>query len=63
MYLTSTFDVHFRMPYTEATLLEVQRIATVVPLFSRASTQDQYIGEYFVKKVNSYLYSLLYFSP
>jgi len=39
------------MPYTEATLLEVQRLASVVPLFSRASIQDQYVGKYFIPKV------------
>lgn len=42
-----------RMPYTEATLLEVQRYATVVPLFSRANIEDQYIGDYVIPKVNS----------
>lgn len=44
------------MPYTEAVLLEIQRMATVVPMFSRASTQDQYVGEYFIKKVRFPLY-------
>lgn len=39
------------MPYTEATLLEVQRYATVVPLFSRANIQDQYVGDYIIPKV------------
>lgn len=40
-----------RMPYTEATLLEVQRCATVVPLFSRANIQDEHIGKYVIPKV------------
>lgn len=40
-----------RYPYTEATLLEVQRYATVVPLFSRCNIQDQQVGEYVIPKV------------
>ncbi|CAL8137894.1 unnamed protein product [Orchesella dallaii] len=47
--LPSTLD-RTRMPYTEATLLEVQRFATVVPLFSRSNIQDQQVGEYVIPK-------------
>jgi len=40
-----------RMPYTEATLLEVQRMANVVPITVRAPSQDTKIGQYEIKKV------------
>ncbi|XP_021960029.1 methyl farnesoate epoxidase [Folsomia candida] len=47
-----------RMPYTEAVLLEVQRIATVVPIFSRAASMDHYNGDYFIKKGTMGVFSL-----
>jgi cytochrome P450 len=34
------------MPYTEATVLEIMRSASVVPITGRTPTQDATIGEY-----------------
>ena len=39
------------MPYTEATLLEVQRMCNVIPLVHRVATKDAELGGYQIKKV------------
>lgn len=36
------------MPYTEATLLEIQRMANVVPIIIRSPNQETTIGPYYI---------------
>lgn len=52
---TPTMADKARMPYTEATLLEVQRMANVVPVVVRAPIADTTIGKYRIPKVKSLL--------
>lgn len=39
------------MPYTEATLIEVQRMANVLPMTVRSPTENCTLEGYFVEKV------------
>lgn len=39
------------MPYTEAAILEVQRMASVLPIIVRSNKEDTSIDKYFVPKV------------
>lgn len=39
------------MPYTRATILEIQRISNVVPVDSRTSTETTKVGSYVIPKV------------
>jgi cytochrome P450 len=50
MYTNCT--LFHRMPYTEATLLEVQRVCNVIPLVHRVCTADTTLGSYTIEKVN-----------
>ncbi|CAG7816358.1 unnamed protein product [Allacma fusca] len=38
------------MPYTEATILEIQRMCNVIPLVHRVCTKDTVLGGYHIKK-------------
>ncbi|ODM98812.1 Methyl farnesoate epoxidase, partial [Orchesella cincta] len=42
------------MPYTEATLLEIQRISSVAPMIVRSPSVDTTIQSYTIKKVNAF---------
>jgi methyl farnesoate epoxidase/farnesoate epoxidase len=39
-----------RMPYTQATILEAQRMCNVIPLVHRVATRDTHLGPYRIKK-------------
>lgn len=40
------------MPYTEATILEIQRVANVLPIIIRGCNQDTKIAGYHIPKVH-----------
>lgn len=43
----------FSMPYTEATILEIMRVSSVVPLIVRTNSEPTTVGSYKLPKVSS----------
>jgi cytochrome P450 len=41
------------MPYTQATLIEAQRMCNVIPLVHRVATKKTKLGPYQIKKVHN----------
>jgi len=50
--------MHVRMPYTDATILEAQRMCNVIPIVHRVAKQNTTLGSYSIREVFFVLFEI-----